>query len=367
VARGRGGDDLDQLHLGDDRSAEGRPVHVPRHLPPGARERDLAASRPGVDVSLVVADVPLQRLVQPVVGDCRRRSSRDDSSSRSGADVGDDRRRACHPLRRRADRPALARQPPGGPPGRARAHGHDGWRAALTDARLSADRAERRDRPHLRAHRDLRAADGDRDPGALELAPGGGPGATSRTSGAIARRGRSRAGRRRGGERRAARRSDDGRGRDARQHRHVGLLRRRGGDRERVQGRLVSLRGRRGLARRRDDRDPRPLEGHHHLGRREHLDDRGRADPGRAPRGSRGSRGGRPTRPLGRAAEGVRHAQGHGDGDRVGADRLLPWPDRAPQMPGRVEFGPLPKTSTGKVQKYVLREKEWQGRASRVN
>ena len=31
-----------------------------------------------------------------------------------------------------------------------------------------------------------------------------------------------------------------------------------------------------------------------------------------------------------------------------------------------VEFGALPKTSTGKVQKYVLREREWAGRETRV-
>jgi fatty-acyl-CoA synthase len=37
------------------------------------------------------------------------------------------------------------------------------------------------------------------------------------------------------------------------------------------------------------------------------------------------------------------------------------------KCPDTVEFGPLPKTSTGKVQKYVLREKEWAGRASRVS
>jgi len=32
-----------------------------------------------------------------------------------------------------------------------------------------------------------------------------------------------------------------------------------------------------------------------------------------------------------------------------------------------VEFGDLPKTSTGKVQKFVLRDKEWKGRAKRIN
>ena len=37
------------------------------------------------------------------------------------------------------------------------------------------------------------------------------------------------------------------------------------------------------------------------------------------------------------------------------------------KCPDAVEFGPLPKTSTGKVQKFVLREKEWVGHEKRVN
>ena len=36
------------------------------------------------------------------------------------------------------------------------------------------------------------------------------------------------------------------------------------------------------------------------------------------------------------------------------------------KCPDAVEFGPLPKTSTGKVQKFVLREREWGGRSTRV-
>ena len=32
------------------------------------------------------------------------------------------------------------------------------------------------------------------------------------------------------------------------------------------------------------------------------------------------------------------------------------------KAPAAVEFGALPKTSTGKVQKYVLRNREWAGR-----
>jgi fatty-acyl-CoA synthase len=37
------------------------------------------------------------------------------------------------------------------------------------------------------------------------------------------------------------------------------------------------------------------------------------------------------------------------------------------KVPKTFEFGELPKTSTGKIQKYVLREREWSGRQKRVN
>lgn len=37
------------------------------------------------------------------------------------------------------------------------------------------------------------------------------------------------------------------------------------------------------------------------------------------------------------------------------------------KVPKHYEFGPLPKTSTGKIQKYVLREREWAGKTKRVN
>jgi fatty-acyl-CoA synthase len=37
------------------------------------------------------------------------------------------------------------------------------------------------------------------------------------------------------------------------------------------------------------------------------------------------------------------------------------------KCPKRVEFGPLPKTSTGKVQKFKLREKEWAGQKKRIH
>jgi acyl-CoA synthetase (AMP-forming)/AMP-acid ligase II len=37
------------------------------------------------------------------------------------------------------------------------------------------------------------------------------------------------------------------------------------------------------------------------------------------------------------------------------------------KCPREVEFGDLPKTATGKIQKYVLREQEWQGYEKRIN
>jgi fatty-acyl-CoA synthase len=37
------------------------------------------------------------------------------------------------------------------------------------------------------------------------------------------------------------------------------------------------------------------------------------------------------------------------------------------KCPKAIAFGPLPKTSTGKVQKFVLREREWSGRTSRIH
>jgi fatty-acyl-CoA synthase len=37
------------------------------------------------------------------------------------------------------------------------------------------------------------------------------------------------------------------------------------------------------------------------------------------------------------------------------------------KAPAAVDFGELPKTSTGKVQKFVLREREWKGRERRIN
>ena len=37
------------------------------------------------------------------------------------------------------------------------------------------------------------------------------------------------------------------------------------------------------------------------------------------------------------------------------------------KCPKAIAFGDLPKTSTGKVQKFLLREPEWQGREKKIN
>ncbi|TMC09759.1 MAG: acyl-CoA synthetase, partial [Chloroflexi bacterium] len=37
------------------------------------------------------------------------------------------------------------------------------------------------------------------------------------------------------------------------------------------------------------------------------------------------------------------------------------------KAPKSIEFGELPKTSTGKIQKFVLRDREWAGKDKRIN
>jgi acyl-CoA synthetase (AMP-forming)/AMP-acid ligase II len=57
-------------------------------------------------------------------------------------------------------------------------------------------------------------------------------------------------------------------------------------------------------------------------------------------------------------------------GSEVGAEELVAYcRTRLPgfKVPKAVEFGELPKTSTGKVQKFVLRNREWAGREKRIN
>ena len=57
-------------------------------------------------------------------------------------------------------------------------------------------------------------------------------------------------------------------------------------------------------------------------------------------------------------------------GRTLGSDELRAFAREriaAFKVPKTIEFSELPKTSTGKIQKYVLREREWKGRDKRVN
>ena len=57
------------------------------------------------------------------------------------------------------------------------------------------------------------------------------------------------------------------------------------------------------------------------------------------------------------------------DGGSVSADEIINFTrDRIAHFkaPKSVEFGDLPKTATGKIQKYILRDREWQGQERRI-
>ena len=57
------------------------------------------------------------------------------------------------------------------------------------------------------------------------------------------------------------------------------------------------------------------------------------------------------------------------DGGAVSADEIINFTrDRIAHFkaPKSVEFGDLPKTATGKIQKYILRDREWEGQERRI-
>jgi len=52
----------------------------------------------------------------------------------------------------------------------------------------------------------------------------------------------------------------------------------------------------------------------------------------------------------------------HRRADRLCRERLARF-----KCPQAIEFGPLPKTSTGKIQEFVLRDREWAGYDKRIH
>ena len=99
-------------------------------------------------------------------------------------------------------------------------------------------------------------------------------------------------------------------------------------------------------------------QGHHHLGRREHQLARSRGHAVPASGGARGRRR-RAARPeVGRDALRVRRVEAGRDDDGGRAHRALPRASRALQGAEEgVCSATLPKTSTGKIQKFMLRDK----------
>src|SRR5204863_2410458 len=158
-------------------------------------------------------------------------------------------------------------------------------------------------------------------------------GAPGRPAGTGLRPLRPRARRRPWHEGRPEGRADARRGRHAREQRRDGLLRAARGHGGGLPRRLVPFRRHRGVAPRRLHRAARPQEGHHHLGWREHLHHRGRADGREAPGRARVRRRRGARREVGRAAEGVRHAQAGAEGDGAGGHRVLPAAHRPLQVP----------------------------------
>ena len=101
-----------------------------------------------------------------------------------------------------------------------------------------------------------------------------------------------------------------------------------------------------------------PRQGHHHLRRREHLLARGRGGALPPPGGDGGGRRRHARRAVRRAPLRVRHPEARWRRRTKPASSpgaASSWPTT--RRRARVVFGPLPKTSTGKIQKFELRER----------
>jgi fatty-acyl-CoA synthase len=135
-----------------------------------------------------------------------------------------------------------------------------------------------------------------------------------------------------------------------------GYLKNAAASRRSVRRRLVPFRRPRRAAPRRLRAAQGPVEGHHHFRRREHLLDRGRGGSLQAPRGAGRRRRGQARRDLGRDAVRLRRAEARQGGT---AEDIIEW-CRARlarfKCPRHIVFAEIPKTSTGKIQKFKLRE-----------
>ena len=120
--------------------------------------------------------------------------------------------------------------------------------------------------------------------------------------------------------------------------RDEGLSQERGRNGGSLRGRLVSFGRPRRHSRGRLHPAEGPVQGHHHLGRREHLLDRGRGCLVQASRGRACRRGGEARREMGRNALRLRRAEAGHERDAGRPPRLVPRPSRALQMPAPHRF-----------------------------
>ena len=142
----------------------------------------------------------------------------------------------------------------------------------------------------------------------------------------------------------------------ARERRDGGLLQRPGGDEEGDGRRLVPHRRRRRRPPGRLRGDPGPHQGRDHQRRREHLVGRGRGGAAAPPGRGRGGGRGAAERAVGRDAARVRGAAARRAGNRGRAAQFLRDRIAHFKVPHGVTFvAGLPKTATGKIQKFVLR------------
>ena len=372
LARGRGGDDLDQLHLGHDGPAQGRHVHAPRRVAERAR-RD-RRDRHDASTRGYLWTLPMFHCngwcftwaVTAVGGThvCLRKVE-------PGAHLGADRRRGRHPLQRRAHRADRRGQRPEARTGStASGDGHGGRRAALADPARQAARSSASGpctstaspRPTARTPSARWHAEWDALP--AERAGAAWPRARARATPSPTSCASSTT--------RCTTCPRDGEtlGEVVMRGNNVmkGYFEHPEATAEAFRGRLVPLGRPRRVAPRRLHRAARPQEGHHHLGRREHLDHRGRAVrwPG-TPRCWSARWSPCPTRSGARCP---RPSSRSSPGQTATEEEIIEFCREHLahfKCPAAVEFGELPKTSTGKIQKFVLRDQEWKGREKRIN
>ena len=137
----------------------------------------------------------------------------------------------------------------------------------------------------------------------------------------------------------------------------------------RARGRLVPHRRRRRARRRGLPHDPRPQEGRHHHRRRERVVDRGRGLPVQPPGGRPRSRSSAsPTRGGARRSRRSSCSRRARPPPRPSSSRTARRRLAGYKAPTSVEFrDAIPRTATGKVQKFKLREQYWAGRDRMVN